>query len=347
MVYIDNEPIGHISSLSERHQIILSMIPEGTDWLRWAMRDKNIPPVQAKDETQLLEIIQQGLHSDQYIRFDTFRVVLDKLIKMPKDDLKELSRHYRDGYSNSEKLDGILKNNMIFTYNDLAPANAFIAGMNKVPNWIFPDPDLHDLILITWFLPEWNKTDQLLQDPAVNFAVTKAATVPEFIDLCNFYVYTAQNQFPEGSNFSTEIQTKEIRHYYERLFGILPPLLFAPSIGPGHSEEEMRKRIQSITASGKILGYSSIAAGASNLALNINFADEDTLRDQAGRYMDSVRNAVANSNIPEGKLVQDGSMTLFDIQTPQLKCGITADKEGNILILPQTRFITNETKTAI
>lgn len=342
MVYINNEPIGHISGLDKKHQVILSLIPDGTDWLRWAMRDKQIPPIQVQSETQLLEVVLEGLHSNQYIRFNSFRLVLDKLISMPLDDLNELAKYPNPGEPRTDMFNHILTANQIHTYTDLAVANSFVAEMNNKANSIFNYPEFSDMLLLAAFVPHWNKSTPELQPAAINFALANAATIAEFIDLCIFYLITVEKQFPPGADLSPEIQDKEVAHYYEKLIGILNPLLFAPAIGPGNTMEEMRKQIKAIAGSGKLFGYSTIASGARNLAQNINFSEEDTLREQTNQYLNSVSSFIASASVPEGILSQDGSLTRFRIVSNAINVSIGIDDEGNLVILPETFIKTNK-----
>ncbi len=80
MIYVGGQKIENATVLSVRCRNVLSMIYGGPGWLNWAIQDTNIPVVQVDDEDNLLMLVQRGLHADDWIRFNTFRADISKVL---------------------------------------------------------------------------------------------------------------------------------------------------------------------------------------------------------------------------------------------------------------------------
>jgi len=341
MIYINGEPLESISSLETKHQLVLSLIPNGKEWLKWAIKDSGIPDVRVESERQLLEAVQSGLHDDQYIRFRTFRAVLAKFLDMAEEDLETfLVASYGRG-ENEAVPQEVLSANQILSYSELTDAGVYASSMMTQAPVLFSNPSFSDLLDLAPFLKQVAKMDKKMKKGAELFAQAEASSVPEFIDLFFFFVAAAGKQIKNGGG--PALQLGVVKQVYDHLLPMLNGLIFTPNIGKVAGMHEMRKLIVPVVGANKFIGYETKQSAAANLADNITFGklDETELRMNIEKYLLEIKNIICLAKTPNGSLRQDGRYTTLNYRQNKTNINLGVDQSGNVVLLANTQLKTS------
>jgi hypothetical protein len=372
MVFLDGNPVYHINKFGNRFQAILSMIPGGTEWLLWAMQDRIMPPCTVKVESELLELIQQGLHADGYIRFITFRAQLRKILTLSEEDIEWLSNVRGTSDDTDKFLQNLLGRYNLLSYEDLENVKVFTANDNITRKDLFQSLSFSDKLSLSAFSrslismpvvaksrktassvnPDVNKKTASSVNPDVNKKTTdtyafvfaqqpQTATVGEFIDLFAFYKTVSKTIASE--NVTLQVQDNEIRNYYTQLQSLVNYLLYTPCVGAGYSERAIRYGLKELAESNRFVGYITGASAVRNLAENINFSNlnASTLQEQIESYLSAIRAAIISTPATKGVISQDGGLITYRIENHNALVFVGADSSGNIFLLPGTTIKTS------
>lgn len=337
MIYINDEPLESISSLDMKHQLILSLISNGKEWLKWAIKDAGIPDIRVQSERQLLQAVQSGLHCDQYIRFKTFRVVLAKFMDMSEDHLELFSVAAYGKGDNESVPEEILRENHILSYSHLAAAAAYATELSLQSPVLFSNPSFSDLLVLAPFVAHVERMDAKLRKGAQLFAQAEASSVPEFVDLFSFFISVAE-QSAKNDRGRAVLQLGTVKHVYDHLLPLLNGLIFTPNIGNDPGIAEIRKLLVPVVTANQFIGYETKQAAAANLAANIRFGklDETEVRMNIEKYLLEIKNVVCLAKPPKGIMRQDGKLTVLQYQQNKTIVNLGVDQSGNVVLLRDT-----------
>lgn len=338
MIYLKEQLVENIAGLSTRFQTILSMINGGPDWLRWAMGNSIMPVCKASNENELLLLIQQGLHSDNIIHFNTFRLCLEKILSMPDGEVEQLALVRNTGSDTELHLRSLLTRNKLMDYSDVQNAVDFIQQHQRDGGKLFKWPTFNNMLILAAFVKQLPTIDEQVMQQAFLFAENNATTVSEFIDLFNFFIYAVNHVFPAG--LSPLIQTNEVTQLYNQLLPINYNILFTPSIDPGNSEDVIRENLQQVLSSSRRIGYTTCAAAAANLVQNIHLSGQDnaSIKTQVESFLTAILHQVCQNAAPEGLISQDGQLITYSYEANDILVVIGVSSKGNISILPETKL---------
>ena len=338
MIYLNGRPIDNIADTSSRFQTILTMIPGGIAWLRWAIKDTLIPALNLNAEEELLSLIQDGLHTTADIRFNTFRLSLDKLISMPEADLEQLATFQNTVFDNATQLQNLLNRNNLISYEELNKVTDFISSEQLNDSAIFRFPSSSELLKLGSLVNQFTDIEEMQKKQAVLFARNNSTSIYEFIDLVCFFIYSAQQLLPE--KLAQSMQNSEIQLYYDTLLPFTNHLLFTPNAGLGKSELQLKDELKQLAGSTKFIGYATKASAVYNLVQNINLQDqnETDIRKQIESYLLVIKNLVGSTTPMPGQFSQDGKLITFRIEHEQALVMIGVDTAGNVFLLPETKI---------
>jgi hypothetical protein len=360
MVFLDGNPVYHINKFTNRFQNILSMIPGGTEWLLWAMQDRIMPPCNVRVEGELLELIQLGLHADGYIRFNTFRTQLRKILTFSEEDIEWLSNIRGTSDDTDKFLQNLLGRYNLLSYEDLENVNVFITNDNITRKDLFQSLSFSDKLSLSTFsrlfvsmpVVSKNKKAAPSENPDVSIKTTdnyafvfaqqpQTATVNEFIDFFAFYKTVSKTIASE--NVTLQVQDNEIRNYYTQLQPLVNYLLYTPCVGAGYSERAIRNGLKELAESNRFIGYITGASAVRNLSENINFANlnASTLQVQIENYLSAIRETIISTPATKGVISQDGGLITYRIENHNALVFVGADTSGNIFLLPGTTLKAN------
>lgn len=339
MIYLNELPVESTAALSTRFQVILSMIEGGLTWLNWAIKDVISPPVYAGNEDQLLTLIQQGLHTEDDIRFNTFRAGISRILTLSEADAEQLSVVRKNGNDNETNLRLLLQRNNIFSYGDIGETADFISSAVSARPDLFQSPSFEDLIALTGLVQQQKTVDEQLKNQACAFAYDKAATIPDFVNLCSFFQEALLHQLPENAtNYEAEIQS-----VYTRLLVPAAYLLFTPNAGTLKDESSLLQAVPELSRANKFIGYSTITSAVLNLVQNINISSQpdQNLQPQIDSYLSAIKTLVSFTPASEYTLSQTGKLTTLRYEKDNTLAMVGVDENGNVFLLPETKININ------
>lgn len=341
MIYLNGQQIENIAGLSTRFQVVLSMIQGGTEWLIWDIKDKLSPAVNVTGEEQLLGLIQEGLHEDDYIRFNTFRASLSKILTLTDADAEQLAVVRKSANDNETNLRVLLQRNQMLSYGDIAATAGFITSVGAGRPDLFQAPSFEDLLRLAGFLKgQPAVTDAGTDNPAYTFALGIAATIPEFIYLSLFYQEALQ-QLPQ--NLTPLVQSSKVQVVYGQLLPAITYLLFTPNAGKVQARKALMNAIPDLARSNQFIGYSTTAAAVLNLARNINISDQpdQELQSRIINYLAAVKKLVSFTPATDYTLSQDGALATLRFEKDQSVAVMGVDDMGKLFIMPDTKINNN------
>lgn len=339
MIYLNGQQIENIAGFSMRFQVVLSMIQGGTEWLIRALKEQPFP-VNVTSEEQLLALIQEGLHEDDYIRFNTFRTTLSKILTLSDADADQLAVVRKSANDNETNLKVLMQYNNILGYADMNQVAGFITAMSTGRPDLFQAPCFEDMIALTTFLKTQQGADTSINNPAYAFALGIAATIPDFVNLSLFYQEVLQ-QLPD--NLTPLVQASKIQVIYNQLLPTAFYLLFTPNAGKVRNEGTLRKVIPELARANKFIGYATTAEIVLNLAQNINLYDQPdkTLQSLIDSYLAAAKNIVSFTPASAYSLSQDGRVAILRFKKDQEQVLTGVDGHGNLFLLPGTTINSN------
>lgn len=339
MIYLNGRSIDNIAAdTSNRFQTILTMIPGGPAWLRWAIKDTLIPVLNITSEEELLSLIQTGLHTNTDIRFHTFRLSLDKLLSMSEADVEQLSMFLNTSFDNAAHLQNLLNRNNLISYEEMDTVTKFISAELLTDTAIFRFPSFGELLKLRMLVNQLKDMEETQKAQAVSFAKNNATSIYEFVDLAGFFIYCAQQLLP--GKLAQSMQNSEIQLYYDTLIPFTNRLLFTPNAGSGKTESQLKDELKSLVASNKFIGYATPASAVYNLIQNINLPNQNeaSIRTQIESYLSTIKNLVGSTAPMTGQFSQDGKLITFQMENEQAFVMIGADTAGNVFLLPETKL---------
>lgn len=341
MIYINGQQINSIGGLSSRCQSVLTMIPGALKWISWCMVSPSVTTIDPANENQLLNLIQQGLSGEPYIRFNTFRASINKILSMSDTDVDQLAAIQRTSNDNEANLAVLLQQNKIFSYGDINGITDMIAPLITSRPDLFQALSFEDALLLTSFSKSQQNVDTELQTQSTTFALTNAATVTDFVNLSLFYQVAHQNQI--SGNLISQTQNSAIQAIYVQLQEVIMPYLFTPSTDMAASNVTLMQAIPELASQNAFIGYASASSGVLNLVRNIEVSDlpDPNLSAKISSYLTSVKNLIATTASPSHELSQNGRLATLTFQSDQSVVSVGVDREGLVFLLPDTKIIAN------
>jgi len=336
MITLNQINIKNPAPLSNRFQLALKLINGGESWLQWAIQDSKYSYA-ADNEEQLLRIIQQGLHSEEYIYFQTFRASIKTLLGMSDDSLKELVQAHAQVQDEGKSLERIFSQYELLPYEELAKVKAFQEEKKLNSHPLFKAISFEDQIVLHRLLDQMTEVTEKHQGEAIDFGLQMAASVTEFSHYYQFYLITVQNHLPKET--ADELRMKEVIAIYEKLFPLANYLIHTPNLGAEVSDHELPALLPDFLKQYKRTGYNTKSAAMLNLAENILLKDKEVgeIESQIEGYLQDVHSLVVQEKFPSPRISQDGRFRTFEI--PHDKGGLTKlmiDYDGNVSLLPGT-----------
>ena len=239
MIKLQGVHIQKSDSLSNRFQLVLNLIKGGDLWLQWAIKASDQNRYEVTDEEQLLRLIQQGLHSEEYIYFQTFRASIKAFLEMSDDSLEKLGQAYKQVQDEGKDLAPILSRYQLLSYEQLATVKTYLEEKELHAHPLFKAISFEDQIILYPFLDHMTKVMGELQGEAIDFGLQMAASVNEFTHFCQFYLITVQNHIPK--NTAPALRMKEVKDIYQQLFPLTNFLIEVPNVGAEVSNHRLRE----------------------------------------------------------------------------------------------------------
>lgn len=341
MIYLNGQRVESISGFTTRFQVILALIQGGTDWLIGALNNAALPPVNVTSEEQLLGLIQEGLHEDDYIRFNTFRASLSKIMTLTDADAEQLAVICKTPNDNETNLKVLLQNNQMLSYGDMNATAGFITTAGTARPDLFRVPGFGDMLMLASFVKNQPAAaDDSADDPAYVFAAGIAATIPDFIYLILFYQEALQQLPP---NLTPQVQSSKIQAMYNQLLPVVGNLIFTPNAGRVKARKVLMNTVPELARSNQFIGYTTTAAAALNMVRNINISDltDKDLQTRIDNYLAAVKTQVSFTPPSGYNLSQDGTLATLQFVKDKSTAITGVDDTGSLFVLPATEINSN------
>jgi len=338
MINLNGKQLTSIGGLSTKAQAVLSMINGGQKWLSFGITDTTVNGINAESENQLLKLIQNGLTGENYIRFNTFRAVIDKILSLPEADIAQLAAIRLTVNDNEDNLALLLHQNDLLSYGDMAKSADMILLLVQQRPDLFQALSFNEMLTLTDFVMKQSEVNPELQAQSTAFAATTSATVSDFVNLSLFYQY-AQQQLP-GENLIPQTQSSEIQALYAQFEAVVQPYLFTPTIDMLADGGNLVQAIPELARASNFIGYTTASAAMLNLIQNI------TLNEQVGgglntaiqNYLAAVKNLISFTTATSNALSQDGATASVKFQSAQGVANVGVDRNGTVYLLPDTKI---------
>lgn len=338
MIILNGKQLTSIGGLSTKAQAVLSMINGGQKWLSFGITDKTATGINAESENQLLKQIQNGLTAENYIRFNTFRAAIDKILSLPEADIAQLAAIRLTVNDNEANLALLLHLNDLLSYGDMAKSEDMILLLVQQRPDLFQALSFSEMLTLTDFVMKQSEVNPELQTQSAAFATTTAATVSDYVNLSLFYQY-AQQQLP-SENLIPQTQSSEIQALYAQFEAVVQPYLFTPTINISADSGNLVQAIHHLARASNFIGYTTASAAMLNLIQNI------TLNEQVGgglntaiqNYLAAVKNLISFTAASGNALSQDGATASLKFESAQGIANVGVDQNGTVYLLPDTKI---------
>ncbi|MBS7564768.1 hypothetical protein KHS38_10160 [Mucilaginibacter sp. Bleaf8] len=341
MIYISGQQLNSVEALSARAQSVLSMISGGQKWLTWSMSNATGTAINTMNENELLQMIQQGLYADEYIRFNTFRASINKILSMPDNDIAQLAAIRLTNNDNENDLAPLLQRNSLLTYTDIMLADGLVKSLMTGRPDLFQALGFDEMLQLAAYVKDQQNADADLQSRSHSFAQEKAATISDFINLSLYYQYSQQNIV--SSNLIEQTQNGEIALIYAQLEEVIEPYLFTPSLGVAASGNTLIQAVTTLANEPGFIGYITPTSAILNLTRNItvNGSAGADLAVSINNYLTTVKNQIRGAQTSTITLSQNGRILTLTFVSGQSQVVLGADQNGVIYLLPETKVYSN------
>lgn len=338
MINLNGKQLTSIGGLSTKAQAVLSMINGGQKWLSFGITDTTVNGINAESENQLLKLIQNGLTGENYIRFNTFRAVIDKILSLPEADIAQLAAIRLTVNDNEDNLALLLHQNDLLSYGDMAKSSDMILLLVQQRPDLFQALSFNEMLTLTDFVMKQSEVNPELQAQSTAFAATTSATVSDFVNLSLFYQY-AQQQLP-GENLIPQTQSSEIQALYAQFEAVVQPYLFTPTIDMLANGGNLVQAIPELARVSNFIGYTTASAAMLNLIQNIKVNEQvgGGLNTAIQNYLAAVKNLVSFTAASGNELSQDGATASLKFQSAQGIANVGVDRNGTVYLLPDTKI---------
>jgi len=320
-------------SLSERSQLVLSLIPSGPEWLVWAISDRSAHFAFPDEEALLTEL--PNLHGSALVLLPALGLLARpaQLITLEIDALNDLLAAENTRTEEAlAKARTVLAGLGLLTQNDLVAGWAMLTrlGVAGAPVFQVMDYPAHEAVMA--LVEVVNRVDVGLAREAAAFALTVSSSPAEFADHVEIYVTLADKG--EAPAARAARITAVLRALKARLFGYLGALQVtesnaAPVVGLAVSQLMMR---------GGFLGFTRLSLAAREVVA-VGKPMEPGAVDAAVRAcVEPVPSLLASNLWPmkPGLLRQDGAVE-FPIEDQGRRLLILLDAGGTVS-LDRARF---------
>lgn len=334
MVFVAGKHINNINEFSPDFHIIIQLIKEGSDWLKWALTDPSLSVYYAESEPDLLKKIQSGLHETTLLKTNAFNLDIEKAMSLEDPDMELLLSAFQTGATQSAAVKSLLKRYGLVTNAQLRLNSAFLTnnGLTDLP--VFQGISFKDHLELFAFRKGLSKSK--LTDEALTFAQAKAATSSEFVHYAQFYLNCAAHQLP--ANTDPNLRTQQVEDIFNLLSEVCFSLIYVPNIGSFDSTDQMADHLKDFVVTSKFIGYRLKATAMENLARNVEIlgSDLDSLKVNIESYMHDIKTKVAGGEFTAGPSPQDGWLNTFTLTDDGFEVIIQVDSTGDVFLSPKT-----------
>jgi hypothetical protein len=331
MITVAGEQRVQIVDFSGRFQEVIKLIPNGMDWMNWALPVSR-PSFTAASEAALLENIQAGLHGTPLLSLSDLGIQLNisRLLELDDQDYQFLEEAVGQGLMTREA-EGAFRREQFLTEKDFAELKQRVeqAGLRNAP--LLQNLSLGERIILRdriMSIPsnEWpgGETEPGASDvPAVkagNFARAVAQSPREVGAALSFFCYVKQKGL--GAD-------QQIGALWTHLSQLAFDFLRCPMIPTHYSDEWATLSLRKWIGQGNLLGFATIADAIVNVARfsGINLAPDQVDPKSVEQYVLRAQRFLQTVE-PVSRWCQDGIVRWLEFQAQDASARVLLDEDA-------------------
>jgi hypothetical protein len=309
---------------SKRFQDVIKLIPNGMEWMNWAM-PMSSPSFSAASEAELLENIQAGLHGTSLLSLNDLGLQfgVSRLLKFGDHDYESLKQAVSQGRVTTQA-ERTLRKEGFLTQKDFGLLDQKLeqAGLLNTP--LLQSVSLGERIVLSERLigipaNEWLEGEQAAR--AGKFALAAAQSAAELGAALSFFCFVTKEIKPVG-----EAQLEELWARLSRLaFGFLR----CPLVPNDSSDELLSLLLRQWISQGNLLGFPTIGDAVVNLARfsGVSLTTDPVDPKPAEQYVLHAQRFLRAAD-PVVRSCQDGIVRWLDFQAPHASARALLDADA-------------------
>jgi hypothetical protein len=326
------------AEFSQNFQQVLSLIPQGPDWLQWALR-LNGPIYPAESEVDLIAQIQFGLHGSSVALFQSagLRIAPSVILSLPDPDMGNLTASLQLGQLTPAAQAVLAKNNfhaeadfgqLARTLGTLGVAGQLTATTASLAEQI----GLFDTF-VTARDPSVSDADA---SAAARFAASVAQSTPEFGAAYAFYL----NAIAPAPGSTAGVDPGDVPALWTAFSPLVLDYLKCPFVAPGSTDWVVLDALASFLRQSPFVGFPTIGVAIAACATNGAIPLTQPLPADAGGRMgecllrvggmlqpEAAARATSAEN-PQIQLCQDGVTRWYRFTGPDGDARLMLDAQG-------------------
>ncbi len=273
---ISGTSISPTSQLSPETRITLSIIDGGLAWLNWAMSDQQAR-YDFKDETELVNSVQQGLHTSSLCHLPNLGLLVSPVKLMTLGSSLPILAKAESGNilpDQDKQLKQLLIENNLRTHLVLADGLNLLKQLDVDQAYIFDALNFEDRLtlhnLYLWISEA--KADSDLQKEAAAFAVKQAFSCHEFCDY--FQVYLSLSR--QNPSLNQEQRLEHANNCLTKLLPLLFGALDSTQTSGIPAPAEISPLVQRLSLMGKRLGFQNISSALLEILEHAGYDEQPT-----------------------------------------------------------------------
>jgi hypothetical protein len=324
MITVENQQRAALSDFSNRFQDVIKLIPNGLDWVNWALPFTN-PSFAAESEGEFLENIQAGLHGTPLLSLNDLglQIAVSRLFKMEDRDYDSLIQAVSQGRVTG-LVERMLNRDGVLTEKSLGALDEKLEQVGLQGTSLLQTTSLGERIIlydrVTGVPPEeWLADDQALK--AGKFALAVSQSAQEVGAALSFFCFAAKKVGEGGID--------QIERAWERLSNAAFGFLSCPIVPTGASDELLITLLRRWIGQGRLLGFPTIGDAVVNIARysGVNLSQDSVDAKSVEQYILNAQRLLQGS-IPVSRPCQDGMMRWLDFQTPNASARAILDADA-------------------
>ena len=320
-ISVAGRPIPQATSLSDLCRLVLAFIDGGQEWLAWALATP-AARYDFADETTLVTQVQQGLHASPLALLPTLAMLVSpvKLMTLGLADLRVLARAEGGDTSAvvSAQKQRVLADHQLFTQDDLATVNTWLAGLGVGNAPVFQAMGLNERAALCELMRGPGDADATPADgadqEAATFAVQQARTPLEYADYVRFYQALAAQ--PGASATTPQARADHATQAMQSLLPLFFGALDCPQVNDLPSPGEVAQTVSAWLTSGRRVGFARVSEGLQQFVRHTAYSNEtgDAAQRLVELYIASAQSFLAAARPRQGRMGQDGATCTYALQ---------------------------------
>jgi hypothetical protein len=324
MITVEGEQRVRLMDFSRRFQDLIKLIPNGMDWMDWAM-PMSSPSFSAASEAELLENIQAGLHGTPLLSLNDLGLQfgVSRLLQFGDQDYESLKQSVSQGRVTTQA-ERTLRKEGFLTQKDFGLLDQKLeqAGLLNTP--LLQSVSLGERIVLSDRLMripanEWLEGEQALR--AGKFALAAAQSAPELGAALSFFYFVTKEIKPDGD--------ARIEELWARLSRLAFRFLRCPMVPNDSSDELLGLLLRQWIGQGNLLGFPTVGDAVVNLARfsGVSLTADPVDPKPAEEYVLRAQRFLQATD-PVGRSCQDGIVRWLDFQAPHASARALLDADA-------------------